>query len=244
MTCTYTPGVPTHQLIAVAVGLTIGIVFGLRLRRANQRRAGKPLSFDFKAHGGRNFIDQTLLITNPNASDVAPVLAFTALGKDGSAVPGVQVTTAFGSDQGRLVVHSGRGFDVLAFSGPDAALVADVRVTVKKIIAMRTAGPAGYIEAEPLDGNGKQVSRFAPFAAVVLRNPHPVPVSRRIVHLAYDSPKAGASQQVVHRTPIGSLAVVPAGGELVVPVSEQVAAEIRRCSAGRAVSVKTYPSSC
>ncbi|TQF04683.1 hypothetical protein E6W39_23735 [Kitasatospora acidiphila] len=67
-----------------------------------------------------------------------------------------------------------------------------------------------------------------------------MPIALRVVHLVYDTPAPGASQQVVHRTPIGGLVRLPAGDRVVVPVDKAVAAEIRTKGSGRAVSLKTY----
>jgi hypothetical protein len=237
--------VSPHQLISLVTSLTIATAIAVRVSRARTRGpvrpAAAPPTFGYRAHGGSNYIDQTLEITNPNAVDVAPVLVFTPVNSDGRVLRGVQVGTAYGSDRGELVVCPDGGFDVLNFAGPGAEQVADVRVTVKKLVTLPTAGPAGYIDAKPIRG-GQKVSRFAPFDAVALHNPHPVPVMLRVVHLVYDSPPPGVSQQVVHRTPIGELAVVPPQGELVLPVPASAAALIRERGAGRAVSVKTYPS--
>ncbi|MEU9073930.1 hypothetical protein [Kitasatospora sp. NPDC048538] len=237
----------SHQLISLASGLSLVTALVVLVSRwsAGARAPERPSvalpTFEYRAHGGSGWIDQTLAITNPNAVDVAPVLAFTPVDADGRALRKVRVATAYGSDRGELVVHPDGGFDVLNFSGPDADRVADVRVTVTKLLVLPAAGPSGYIEAKPTRG-GEAVSRFATFDAVVLENPHPEPVTRRVVHLVYDSPRPGASQQVVHVTPIGDLAVVPPEGHLVVPVTPPVAALIRDRGAGQAVSLKTYPS--
>ncbi|MFE5586167.1 hypothetical protein [Kitasatospora sp. NPDC056531] len=235
----------SHQLIGLASSITVLTAMAVRILRARTRGPARPAvtppAFGYRAHGGSNRIDQTLHIINPNAVDVAPVLEFTPVSSDGRVLPGVRVGTAYGSDRGELVVCPGDGFDVLNFSGPGADQVADVLVTVKKLVALPTTSPGGYIDARPTRG-GAAVSRFAPFDAVVMHNPHPVPVKLRVVHLVYDSPPPGASQQVVHRTPIGGLAVVPPQGDLVVQVPASAAALIRERGAGRAVSVKTYPS--
>lgn len=236
---------PSHQLISLLTSAAFITAIATRAHRARTKEPARPAvtqpTFTYRARGGSNHIDQMLHITNPNTVDVAPVLAFTPVRSDGLVLRKVRVETAYGSDRGELVLCPGTGFDVLNFSGPGAEQVADVRVTVKELAALPAASPADYIDAKPTRG-GAAVSRFAPFDAVVLHNPHPVPVSLRVVHLVYDSPPPGASQQVVHRTPIGGLAVVPPREDLVVPVPASTAALIRERGAGRAVSVKTYPS--
>jgi hypothetical protein len=74
------------------------------------------LAFDFDLTSKPGFMDQALRIENRGTSGVAPVLAFTPLDGSGNTLPGVTVATAYGSDEGRVVVPPRSiVFDVLRF---------------------------------------------------------------------------------------------------------------------------------
>ncbi|MEU6238103.1 hypothetical protein [Kitasatospora sp. NPDC047058] len=202
--------------------------------------AATSLSFSYHALGKQEYIDQTLSIGNDGQASVVPTLTITAVDGSGRELPDVQVTTAYGSDRGSLVIQPGGGYDVLAFHGADAKNVADVKVTVKELAAADLPESASGVEAQPADAAGKPLTKFDPFDQVILKNPNSTAVSVRIVYLVYDQPSAGTPQQAIEAVPIGGLITVPPAGTTPVAVSGDAKSAVRKYSGGPAVSVKTY----
>jgi len=187
-------------------------------------------------------LSQTIVIANKGASSVVPTLAITPLDGAGHPLTGVSVTTVFGSDHGALVVAPGRngGYDVLVFSGPDRAKVADVAVAVTGTVRATEQSQGAYVTVQTADRNGGPLSKFDRFEQVVLHNPNSAAVSVRTVYIVYDQPSGGASQQAVAVVPVGGLTTVAAGGSVTVPVTGAAQEAVARYSGGPAVSVKTY----
>jgi len=98
---------------------------------------GFGLDFAFRSHSGPGTMDQVLEIKNYGGQPVAPFLAIVALDDNGHKLPDVTVRTAYGSDQGLVVIPGGdTGLDVLSFGGPQARHVHDVHVTVRREIKL------------------------------------------------------------------------------------------------------------
>lgn len=204
--------------------------------------AKSALSFAYQREGGDNRISQTLTIKNANTESVVPVLAFTALDRNGDPLPRVHVRTVFGSDSGRLVVPYGTFLDILRFSGAGEHQVYDVRVTVERLVAAKRRANVHPVTVEELDSTGRAVSKFTRFTTVRVTNIDPYPVTARVAYLVYDQPAEGETQQAVSVTPIGGLVHVPAGGSADVKVTGAAATAVGRYSGGPAVSVKAYNS--
>ncbi|MFF3460149.1 hypothetical protein ACFYXH_38815 [Streptomyces sp. NPDC002730] len=66
--------------------------------------------------------------------------------------------------------------------------------------------------------------------------------SSRIVHVLWDQPPKGVTQQAVEVTAVGGLTVIPAHGTAVVQVTGDAAAAVARNSNGPAVSIKAHNS--
>ncbi|MGC0319211.1 hypothetical protein [Kitasatospora acidiphila] len=205
--------------------------------------AATSLSFSYHALGKQEYIDQTLSINNDGQTSVVPTLTITAVDGSGKDLPDVQVTTAYGSDRGSLVIQPGGGYDVLAFHGADAKQVATVKVTVKELAAADLPASASAVEAKPADAAGQPLTKFDAFDQVILKNPNNTAVSVRIVYLVYDQPPAGTPQQAIEVVPIGGLITVPPAGTTSVAVSGDAKTAVQKYSGGPAVSVKTYFSS-
>ncbi|MFD7582109.1 hypothetical protein [Kitasatospora sp. NPDC059817] len=198
------------------------------------------LSFSYHALGKHEYIDQTLSIDNDGQASAAPTLTITAVDGSGNDLPDVQVTTAYGSDRGSLVIQPGGGYDVLAFHGADAQRVANVRVTVKELAAADLPADASAVEAEPADSAGQQLTKFDAFDQVIVKNPNNAAVSVRIVYLVYNQTPAGTPQQAIEVVPIGGLITVPPAGTVSVAVSGDARTAVQKYSGGPAVSVKAY----
>ncbi len=187
-------------------------------------------------------MNQQLLITNGSRGSLAPVLAYTALDKNGRAMPQVTVGTVYGSDRGNLVVPYGTSVDILRFSGVGEHEVADVRVTVQSADAARIPSGEHEVKTQALDGQGHEISKYKSFSAVRLTNEDAFPVTVRIAYILWDQPPDGVTQQAVEVTPVGGLTEVPAHGTAVVQVAGDAAAAVARNSGGSAVSIKAYNS--
>lgn len=98
---------------ATVAGIVLSVVAlaGCSLSGASARATIASLSFSYQAFGKTGYIDQTLSINNDGRMSVVPTLVITALDNAGRDLPDVRVTTAFGSDQGSLVVQPGGGVD-------------------------------------------------------------------------------------------------------------------------------------
>lgn len=161
------------------------------------------LSFHYQASGGEDVMNQTLTITNSSGSAVVPVLRFTPLDSSGQPIGETDVTTAYGSDRGQLVVGSS-GLDVLAFGGAGASAVADVRVDVVSVTAAKRIPVTRGVTTSFLDGAGDSVDKFSQFTDVVLANPNDADATLRIVYIVWDQPTdPKETQQAVSVTPIG-----------------------------------------
>lgn len=201
------------------------------------------LSFRYVGDSGVDeTMNQQLLINNALADSLVPVLSFKALDKHDHVLPGVKVSTVYGSDRGNLVAPYGTSIDILRFSGPGKHDVKDVRVTVRSMTQARFPAGSHEVTTQALDSHGREIERFARFSAVRLTNENNFPASVRIAYILWDQPPKGVTQQAVEVTAVGGLTLVPAHGTAVVKVSGKAAAAVARDSYGPAVSIKAYNS--
>ncbi|GAA4557093.1 hypothetical protein [Planotetraspora kaengkrachanensis] len=162
------------------------------------------LAFAFHRINPSGYMDQTLDIVNKGPSAVIPTLEITAVDRTGAALPGVTVSTAYGSDQAKMVVPAREiSIDVLAFTGGDAASVADVRVTVRGMADAAFPVAPQEVEAQAVDGAGRPTTKFGPFDAVVLTNPNHGKVSAGVVCIFWEQPPDGQPQQARAVIPVG-----------------------------------------
>ncbi|HEX5541824.1 MAG TPA: hypothetical protein VFX60_09710 [Micromonospora sp.] len=185
-------------------------------------------------------MNQVLVIDNAGHRSVAPTLEFTALDSYGEALSDVWVTTVFGSDLGDLVVPPGESADVLVFEGAGSDRVEDVRVFVKDAAVVDFPLIRSDVEVEPLDAEGRPVTRNDRFTSVALHNDNPDPVAVRLVYIIWTDPPPSRTQQAERVLPVGDLIVVPARGTVTVPM-EGEADLANAMAAGRvAASIKAY----
>jgi hypothetical protein len=170
------------------------------------------LSFSYHRTTGPGSMDQTLHIVNSGSAGVIPTLEFTPLDSSGAALPGVTVSTAYGTDKGKVIVPAREiSYDVLAFAGAGAADVRDVRVRVRaKTDVVFPVGPQ-LVTAQAVDASGQPTSKLGPFDAVVLTNPNADKVSVGLVCILWDQPPDGQSQQAQEVVPLG-VATIPGEG--------------------------------
>jgi hypothetical protein len=148
---------------------------------APDRASDAPdLRFEFDLESKPGFISQTLTIENPGDAALAPVLELTALDASGEPMPDVRVRTAYGSDEGRVVVPQDWAvLDVLRFEGPGARDVEDVEVRVREAEEVAVERPSEEPQIQRLD-RGRPVEYAHLFDAVRLTNPGDAEVKVRV----------------------------------------------------------------
>lgn len=165
---------------------------------------GEPaFAFRYESIGGTGNIDQTLSIVNESDATAAPTLEITALDATGDPLPGVRVTTAFGSDRGQLAVSPRLvAFDVLRFDGPSARSVDDVKVEVVNAVAIdEEYADVDWPAVRRYDARGREVD-IGSVARISVTNDQDLATVIRIVGLVYEAPPPGESQQFVRATPL------------------------------------------
>ncbi|MBB4763043.1 hypothetical protein [Actinoplanes digitatis] len=229
---------PIGKILIGVVALTVaGLVTWDIVDTSTRER----LTFTYVSQPGDGMMDQLLLIDNDDATAVTPTLSFTALDGSGEPLPGVTVTTAYGSDRGGLVVPPGGGYDVLIFGGQPAGEVADVRVTVDDAPTVRFPSHSDEVDVTALDDQGLSTTGDGRIAAVELTNTNGVPVTVRLVYLVWSDSEPGQPQQAETVTPIGDLIEISGDGRVTVPVTGQADAANRAAvAANRSASVKAY----
>ncbi|WP_148615256.1 hypothetical protein [Nocardioides rubriscoriae] len=204
------------------------VLGGCALPSADSNEKAAPrtveLSFDYQAEGGEGYLDQTLTIANQGAAAGAPDLDLVALDAAGEPMPDVEVVTAFGSDRGEQVVPAfTEVIEVLKFKGPDAADVADVRVTVADLGTLdEDPPPANDIRIKRFDVTGKTTSDNT-LGSVLVTNSYDKPIRVQVLGLELAPADEGEPQHFSRVTPLaGPLELAP--GE---KVREKVAAKYR-----------------
>lgn len=177
------------------------------------------LSFAYQAVGGDGNIDQTLEIRNPGEDSVTPVLSFLALDRNDNVLRGVEVTTVFGSDRGRLMVpRESAVFDILRFSGPGASEVEGVDVNVETVDVVAGVSMV-YPDVEYLDAQGDPVDR--PWQAETFRvsNPGEHAYVVRLVGIVWGKPPPGRPQQADEVITLSGAVTIAAGSSVDIPTN-------------------------
>ena len=165
----------------------------------DERPAAEVLMFRYTDIGGSGFIDQLMTISNPSGNPLVPTVAYTPLDAAGDPLPGVNVSTVYGSDYGGLVIApGGASFDILMFEGQGTEDVTDVRATVVTVATVDGVTTITEpIEITPFAEGGVAVTKFDPFVSMTIDNANSSAVHVRVVCIQYDTPSDGQAQQVV-----------------------------------------------
>ncbi|MEU4244836.1 hypothetical protein [Actinoplanes sp. NPDC026619] len=191
-------------LAAVAAFALVAVFLLVTVLRAASNGPQGSLTFAYHQHNGSGRMDQTLEILNAGSSAVVPRLEIVPVDSSGAAVAGVHVSTAYGSDEGRLLAAAQTiSLDVLAFTGGDAPKVADVRVTVLASATVEFPVAPQEVVVQAVDAAGEPTSKYGPFWSVELTNPNPKKVTAGVVCILWDQPPAGQSQQARIVIPVG-----------------------------------------
>ncbi len=171
----------------------------------------------------RGRIDQTVTFRNRANVAVIPEVHYRALDAQGNAVPGIEVTTAFGSDRSLLVIPPSGYFDVLRFAGDRVDEVVDVDIEITSVAPVNGYDLDQVVEPEALAADGAPMTKFDPFSQVALTNPSKGDVYFRVVCLLYETANSGNAQQARDVSVVVEATRVPAGERIVVPVTEAFA---------------------
>jgi hypothetical protein len=218
----------------------VAVVVTLVVFAGSFAHTSTPPALVFK-YQARGTIDQVLTISNPEYPAIAPTLAFTALDAAGRPLPGVTVTTAFGSDKGRNVIPpESLGSDILSFHGTGSQDVRDVKVKVVHTVNVdQPYDPADELHAERINASGKEVGAPQPFD--ILRLPSDFRqeslASVRMVCIIWGPPADSGTRQALQVIPIGGLIEVDPVNYTDVPVTGELKGNTQRCG-----SVQTYYS--
>lgn len=189
------------------------------------------LSFGFQSIADPGFIDQSLTITNPVDEPLTATFTVTPLDAAGSPVEGVEVSTAYGSDAGEMVLLPGDNVDIVLLRGQRVQDVEDVEVTDVSI------EEADFPDVE----SGVTVDAWSYYdQALTIDNPNKDPVSVAVSLLVYDLPAKGEPQQVVRIVPLLPPTTVERGRDQSFELSEKALRALHRYTFSEPTSIKAY----
>ncbi len=198
------------------------------------------ISVDYQDIAEPGFMDQTVLIEHGSDRAVIPTMEYTPLDADGAVVPGVEVSTVYGSDRGQLVVGTAGEIDILVFQGERSSEVVDATGTATDVVELDIA-PARWVSQPRAFRDGAEVAKFEVFDAVALSNDTSSDVVLRVVCIVWNSPGQGQAQQAEQVDTVVDQVLVGAGDTSLVPVSREFAARTDAVGFGCA-SVKAHPT--
>lgn len=175
--------------------------------------------------GAPGYIDQTVTLGHSGTGVVVPTIEYTPLDTSGTPVEGVEVTTAFGSDRGLLVVTEQGGFDVLAFSGSRVREVVGVESVVIAVDEPDNSTTLPPADPAPLLGD-QAVSKFEVFDAIEIINDGESQIAVRVVCLLYDRPAPGEAQQAEEIAVVAERIEVAPASTVVASPSQAFASQI------------------
>jgi hypothetical protein len=184
------------------------------------------LSFEYTAIGAQDEYDQVLTITNDGLGAVAPTLRITPLDAGGRPIAGLEVTSAFGSTRGTMIVPAFyEDWDILKFDGERADEVRDVLVEVERLEQVDYPDtPEGGVSVERHLNEGKPAEDFDdPFDAVELRNPNEEAETVKLALFAWRAKRGDAPQQFEWVITNGAPVTVPGKGRTLVELGPDTA---------------------
>ena len=202
------------------IAFVLAVLIGFGVKFGWTAAPTPELTFAFHRVNAPGYIDQTLDISNLSTNGIVPVLKIVAVDASGAVLPGITVTTAYGSDRGNIVIPARETVnDILAFAGSNAANVTDVHV----VITSQTSDSdrpmqAQYVTAQAVDASGGPTSKFRTVRGRRVDESEPVDIKVGVVCIQWDQPPSGQPQQAVAVIPLG-VTMVPASGSTTIPMS-------------------------
>lgn len=173
------------------------------------------------------YIDMSLDFVNPTDDPVTLVGLLVARDSSGAALPGVQVTTAFGTESGRAVVLPGVNVDFVQLDGPGEQEVREITLESPRVTVLDDVPETEYVELTPLDGNGRELEYDMLAQQVRLENPNPTAVRVRVVLMALRAPEEGVPQEATLVRDVTTVEA-DAAGTTVVALDAQTRRVLRR----------------
>lgn len=152
-------------------------------------------TFSYVAKGDAGFMDQTLDIHSSAEVPVLLTAEISALDDDGEVQAGLDVTTVFGSDIGRMVVMPGPNLDVVLFDAENGGTTRDLRVEVQEVTPVDGPALTGWVEVVPSDDEGAETQNPDRFTHIALRGDNDLPATVCAVYLVWGDVAPGDSQQ-------------------------------------------------
>ena len=180
------------------------------------------VSYQDRAQDGG--IDQSVTLKYTGTGQVAPKVKYTPLDSSGNRVDHVDVTTAYGSDEGRLAVASPGSIDVLAFHGEFASRVVNVEASVVSVELLSGRDTATVDQPVPLI-DSEPTEKFERFDQVRVSNENDQDITVRVVCLLYDEPPPGEPQQATDVIVIADASEIAAGSSITIDVSSEFLAD-------------------
>jgi hypothetical protein len=187
-------------------------------------------TFAFTSIAEPGSIDQTLTIHNPTDEDFTTTFTITPLDADGEPVQGVEATTAYGSDQGEMVMLPGDNIDVVVLTGDNVHDVEDVEI--------------GEVETEELNhptiNNPISIDQWSNYDRYLTIDNRNKPVTVGVVLLVYDLPESGEPQQVTEVVEILPPTPLERGRDQYVDLSDEALDALHEYTFSQPTSLKTY----
>jgi hypothetical protein len=185
----------------------------------------------------QGFIDLSLDLTNPGEKPVALGGRLVAVDSAGEELSTVQVTTAYGSERGRMILMPGVNVDFVQLGGPGADLVEDVVLSDQATHPVDVEPAAEVVDLVPLGDEGEELEYDATAVAARVDNPNAVPVDVRVVLLVLGASRPGEPQEAIRVEDVAQ-AEVPASDSTTVALDNRVRKLLRRLGTVNFVSLR------
>lgn len=204
--------------------------------RGNSRDSNDPafnpqdFTTTFTRIAPAGYVDMSLEFANPTDRPVVLHGSLVAQDADGAQVPGVTVTTAFGTEAGRAVVMPGGSVDFVQLRGAGSTQVRAITLTGLSVTASTRPVAREFVDLKPLGAKGDEVEYDGLATKARLVNPNPVVARVRIVLMVLVAPQDGVPQEANLVRDVSTVDV-PANGDVIVSLD----ADTRRLLRSRSV---------
>lgn len=188
-----------HRLLPILLGALValsGCSAATSDRKAEPRTPdGSEFTTTFTRIAESGYIDMSLDFENPTDDPVTLVGRLVARDSNGAVLPGVRVTTAFGTESGRAIVLPGVNVDFVQLEGRGEQEVREITLESPSVTVLDVSPETEYVDLKPLDGDGRELEYDMLAQQVKLENPSPVPVRVRVVLMVLGAPQQGVPQE-------------------------------------------------
>ena len=155
---------------------------------------------------GEGYIDMSLDVAHPGGGVVLLDGRLVARDADGAELPEVEVSTAFGTEDGRALVMPGGALDFVQLDGAGEELVRDVTLEDVRVTPVDQPPVDRLVELTSLDADDREA--YDLYARRLrLDNPNPQPVQVRVVLMGLRRAQTGVPQEAVLVHDVGEVEV-------------------------------------